>query len=79
MSDNNNDRQQDDDSRNQQGTTMNGMIENCACVLVLALGMAMVVLAWIFVLDQHAEMINRHLIYRGESGTWLIRKVIREY
>ena len=57
---------------------MNEMFENAACVLVLALGMAMVVLAWISVLNQHAEMIQRNLIYRGESGTWLIRKVIGE-
>ena len=78
MSNSDNNGQNHDDNRNQQGTTMTDMFENAACVLVLALGMAMVVLAWIFVLNQHMEMIQHNLIYRGESGTWLIQKVMRE-
>ena len=55
-----------------------GAIETCACLLVLALVLAAVIMVWIIVLEMHADMINRNLVYRHESGTWLIRRIIRE-
>ena len=54
------------------------LIKTVACLLVIALGMAAVVMCWIVALEMHADMINRNLIYRHESGTWLIRRVIRK-
>ena len=78
MNNSDNNEHNDDENCNNQGTTMNDMFENAACVLTLALAMAMVVLAWIFVLNQHAEMVQRNLIYRGEWGTWIIQKIMRE-
>ena len=57
---------------------MSDVYENVACMLTLALTMAMVIFAWIFLLNQHAEMVQRNLIYRGESGTWIIQKVMKE-
>ena len=49
-----------------------GAIETCACLLVLALGLAAVIMVWIILLEMHTDMINRSLVYRHESGTWLI-------
>ena len=47
----------------------NGAIETAACLLVLALGLAAVIMVWIIVLEMQADMINHNLVYRHESGT----------
>ena len=46
--------------------------------LIIAIGMAAAVMCWIVALEMHADLINKHLVYRPESGTWLIRRVIRD-
>ena len=55
-----------------------GFIETVACLLIIAIGMAAAVMCWIVALEMHADLINKDLVYRHESGTWLIRRVIRD-
>ena len=75
----NNGEQAGDDQDNNFDFEINtrGFIEMMACLLIISIGMAAPVMCWIVALEMHTDLVEKHMVHRGESGTWLIRKVIR--